>query len=78
VSRSRGFGVAAGLDPDALPERGAIDITQDISIEAREKRPTRWKDVWSAGHSVSGVSDVPTVAALVERVRADYLVAGGA
>jgi len=28
--------VAAALDPDALPERGAIDLAADISIEARE------------------------------------------
>ncbi len=69
--------VAAGLDPDALPERGAIDIAQDISIEAREKQPKRWRDVWSAGHSVSGVADVPTVETLVARVRADYMAAGG-
>jgi nitronate monooxygenase len=64
--------VAAGLDPDALPERGAIDIAQDISVEAHERRPKRWKDVWTAGHSVSGVVDVPTVAELVARVRTGY------
>ena len=48
--------VAAGLDPDALPERGMIDITKDINPD---KRPKRWKDTWSAGHSVSGVKDIP-------------------
>jgi nitronate monooxygenase len=69
--------VAAGLDPDALPERGAIDIAQDISVEAQERRPQRWKDVWSAGHSVSGVVDVPTVAELVARVQAGYGAAVG-
>jgi nitronate monooxygenase len=69
--------VAAGLDPDALPERGAIDIAKDISIEARESGPSRWKDVWSAGHSVSGVTDVVPLAILVERFRAGYRAAGG-
>jgi nitronate monooxygenase len=68
--------VAAGLDPDALPERGAIDIAKDISIEARDSRPQRWKDIWSAGHSVSGVSDIPTVADLVDRTVAEYRAAG--
>jgi hypothetical protein len=29
---------AAGLDPDALPQRGAIDIGKDIDIGARESR----------------------------------------
>lgn len=64
--------VAAGLDPDNLPARGAIDIAKDISVEGRENRPARWKDIWSAGHSVSGVDGVPTVADLVERTRAEY------
>lgn len=46
--------VAAGLDPDDLPERGAIDITRDIDVGAREARPRRWRDIWSAGHATSG------------------------
>jgi nitronate monooxygenase len=64
--------VAAGLDPDNLPARGTIDIAKDISIESREKQPTRWRDVWSAGHSVSGVDAVVSVADLVNRTRAEY------
>ncbi len=69
---------AAGLDPDNLPERGAIDIAKDINAAERE-RPDRsgsgakrWKDIWSAGHSVSGVADIPSVAELVERTAAEY------
>ena len=70
---------AAGLDPDNLPVRGAIDIAKDINAAERDKRDAegpdakRWKDIWSAGHSVSGVSDVPSVAELVERTAAEYV-----
>ena len=64
--------VAAGLDPDNLPARGTIDIGKDISIESREKQPARWRDVWSAGHSVSGVAAVVSVAELVSRTREEY------
>jgi nitronate monooxygenase len=64
---------AAGLDPDALPERGAIDILKDIDPEAR-----RWKDVWSAGHSVALVDDAPSVAELVARTAREYADAGRA
>src|SRR5688572_31658407 len=45
---------AAGLDPDNLPPRGAIDIAKDISAAERERpdapgaRAKRWKDIWSA------------------------------
>ena len=64
---------AAGLDPDNLPVRGAIDIAKDINAAERDKPDARrWKDIWSAGHSVSGVVDVPTVAELVERTAAEY------
>jgi nitronate monooxygenase len=64
--------VAAGLDPDNLPPRGAIDIGKDIDIGAREDRPARWRDVWSAGHSASGVTGVLPVEELVARTLAEY------
>jgi nitronate monooxygenase len=63
---------AAGLDPDDLPARGAIDIGKDIDIGARESRPKRWRDIWSAGHSASGVTDVLSVDELVARTVAEY------
>jgi nitronate monooxygenase len=67
---------AAGLDPDDLPARGAIDIAEDIDIGAREKRPARWRDIWSAGHSTSGVTGVLSVDDLVARTIAEYRAAG--
>ena len=64
---------AAGLDPDNLPQRGAIDIAKDINAAERDRPDARrWKDIWSAGHSVSGVADIPSVADLVERTAAEY------
>jgi nitronate monooxygenase len=63
---------AAGLDPDDLPPRGAIDIGKDIDVGARENRPTRWRDIWSAGHSTSGVTEVLSVDDLVARTIAEY------
>jgi len=63
---------AAGLDPDDLPQRGAIDIGKDIDIGARDKRSARWRDIWSAGHSTSGVTGVLSVDDLVARTLAEY------
>ena len=63
---------AAGLDPDDLPQRGAIDIAEDIDVGAREERPTRWRDIWSAGHATSGVTEVLSVDDLVARTIAEY------
>jgi nitronate monooxygenase len=70
--------VAAGLDPDNLPVRGAIDIAKDINAAERERPDAkRWKDIWSAGHAVSGVADVPSVGDLVARTEAEYRAARG-
>jgi nitronate monooxygenase len=63
---------AAGLDPDALPEHGGLDISKDIDVAARENRPKRWRDIWSAGHSTSGVTKVLPVAELIRQTEAEY------
>jgi len=68
----------AGLDPDDLPVRGAIDIAKDISVEGRESRPKRWKDIWSAGHSVSGVARLMSVSDLVAQTHLEYRAAQAA
>jgi len=66
--------IAAGLDPDNLPGRDGIAISKDINPDA----PRRWKDIWSAGHSVSGVDAVMPAAALIERIKGEYLAARAA
>ena len=62
----------AGLDPDHLPERGAIDIAKDISVEAREQEPKRWRDVWSAGHTVSAVTEIVSAAQVVAQTEREF------
>jgi len=64
--------VAGGLDPDNLPARGMIDIGKDIDIGARESQPRRWRNIWSAGHSTSGVTAVLSVDELVARTLGEY------
>src|SRR5258708_30496914 len=63
---------AAGLDPDDLPPRGAIDIAEDIDIGARDARPAHWRDIWSAGHSTSRVPEVLPLDHLLARTLAEY------
>jgi nitronate monooxygenase len=64
--------VASGLDPDKLPEsdKHAMDFGAGTSAKARA-----WKDVWGAGQGVGQVSDVPSVADLVARLKDEYLAA---
>jgi nitronate monooxygenase len=63
--------IAAGLDPDRLNE---VVTPQDArqTFGAASTGPKRWSDIWSAGHSVSGVRDIPDVATLVRRTRDEY------
>ena len=65
--------VAAGLDPKALPERGMIDVGTDINLETQGERPRRWRDIWSAGHSTSGVREILSVEALVAETEREYV-----
>ncbi len=55
-----------------LPERCGLDITKDIDVAARESRPGRWRDIWRAVHSASGVTRVLPVAELIRETEAEY------
>ncbi len=66
--------LAAGLDPQALPaELQQEGIANLFSSNGQKLRS--WKDIWSAGHSVSGVRSVCSTAELVQELRRDYLAA---
>lgn len=65
---------AAGLDPFNLPrELGADGATRLYGSGG--SHPARWADIWSAGHSVSGVRGVQGVAELVEQTLEEYRLA---
>lgn len=63
--------VAAGLDPDNLPvglgAEGAAHLFGAQGTEAR-----RWEQIWSAGHSVSGVASISSVSQLVCTLRSEF------
>jgi len=63
---------ATGLDPDKLPDspKSAMNFAAQGSAERKA-----WKDIWSAGQSVSGIDSVEPVAALVARMAAEYAAA---
>lgn len=59
--------VAAGHDPDTLPERTTIDLAAHLDVDRRSR-----SDIWSAGHGVGDVADILPVASLVDRLEAQY------
>ena len=58
----------AGLDPDNLPAIETPGLYRN-----REDRPKTWKEIWGAGQGVGNIDDVPSVAALVDRLEREYL-----
>ena len=69
----RGSIANAGFDPAALPEgQSAEQATAAFGHGQGGVERARWADLWSAGHSVSGVHDVPSVAELVLRLSREY------
>jgi nitronate monooxygenase len=63
--------IAQGLDPDEFGIGRNAFAMEAISGQA-EPGAKRYRDIWSAGHSVSGVLDVPPVAEVVDRLAEEY------
>ena len=58
--------VAAGLDPDNLTPKGAMDLT------GSESKTKAWRDIWSAGQGIGAVHHIEPVAKIVDRLAAEY------
>jgi nitronate monooxygenase len=65
----RGSVAKTGMDPDKLPdaEKTAMNFGSSGNTELKA-----WKDIWSAGQSVSGIHEVETVQALIDRMANEY------
>jgi nitronate monooxygenase len=65
----RGSIVAAGLDPDDLPESGpsAMNFGSGGNMKAKA-----WKDVWGSGQGIGAIKETLTVAQLVAQLKAQY------
>jgi nitronate monooxygenase len=63
--------IASGLDPNNLP----ANLTAERAAElygSGALGPKRWTDIWSAGHSVSGVNAVHSVKDLIDTIGEEY------
>jgi nitronate monooxygenase len=68
----RGSVVQTGMDPDHLPEADKTKMNFGTGGNTDLKA---WKDIWSAGQSVSGIHEVEPVQALVARMSREYAAA---
>ena len=64
--------VAAGLDPENLPQadKSAMNFGSGANSKAKA-----WRDIWGAGQGVGLMDDVPGVGEMVERLKAEYAAA---
>jgi nitronate monooxygenase len=64
---------AAGLDPARLEEQiGEERARERFGGNSASGAPRRWSDIWSAGHSVSGVAKILSVRELIDQTAAEY------
>jgi nitronate monooxygenase len=61
--------VNAGLDPDSLP---AADKSKMNFGSGGSSKSKAWRDIWGSGQGVADIHDVPSVAALVDRLEREY------
>lgn len=67
----------AGVDLDAPNENGLVDIDKELAeaLTSSSNEFKAWRDIWSAGHGVGSISDIPPVADLVNRLHGEYVTA---
>ena len=61
--------VAAGLDPDNLPQSDPSKM--NFGGDAKKA----WKDIWGCGQGIGAITEVATTANMVARLKREYLVA---
>ena len=63
--------VAAGMDPDHLPEADPSKMDFDQATTGAKA----WKDIWGCGQGIGAVKEVTSTAALVDRLEREYIAA---
>jgi nitronate monooxygenase len=58
--------LAAGLDPDHMPDQPAR------GYDASNEGPARWKDLWAAGQGIDSSRAIEPVAAIVDQLEHEY------
>ena len=61
--------VAAGLDPDNLPQSDPSKMNFGSGGNQKQKA---WRDIWGCGQGIGLVTDVVPAAALIARIAAEY------
>jgi len=64
--------VAAGMDPDNLPESDPSKMNFGTDDSGERARPKAWKDIWGSGQGIGTVEKILPAAKLIERLKREY------
>lgn len=65
-------GMMANFLIPSMEQAGMDDKGNAKSEGSKDSSKTAWRDVWSAGHGVSSIENVPSVADLVKQLKEEY------
>src|SRR5204863_9574293 len=64
--------VAAGMDPDNLPESDASKRSFGTDASGERAKPKAWKEIWGSGQGVGSVGKILPAAELIARFKKEY------
>jgi nitronate monooxygenase len=64
--------VAAGLDPDNLPESDPSKMNFGTDASGERAKPKAWKEIWGSGQGIGSIDAVLPAAELIARFKAEY------
>jgi nitronate monooxygenase len=64
--------VAAGMDPDNLPQSDASKMSFGTDASGERVRPKAWKEIWGSGQGIGSVRKIVPAAELIARFRREY------
>src|SRR5438874_1960888 len=64
--------VAAGLDPDNLPESDPSKMSFGTDASGERAKPKAWKEIWGSGQGIGSVGKILPAAELIARFKKEY------
>ena len=64
--------VAAGMDPDKLPESDASKMSFGTDTSGERAKAKAWKEIWGSGQGIGSVGKIVPATELIARLKREY------
>ena len=64
--------MAAGMDPDNLPQSDASKMSFGTDDSGERVRPKAWKEIWGSGQGIGSLDKIVPAAELIARLKKEY------